>query len=1793
MIDYGALKQRTLGTGADDEAVTVNTRALIDKVLARYSGEWTVLRELLQNAADAGASKVTIKLETLPSSNIPLPQAPTASDLLKHVVTHHTVKRLLVTNNGQVFNENDWSRLKRIAEGNPDETKIGAFGVGFYSVFADCEEPFVSSGNEALAFYWKGNSLFTRRLQLLDADTAKETSFVLDYRNTTSPVPSLMQISQFLASSLTFVGIEELELWLDDHNILRLSKKTAPSSSVSISRDIETKTSEGLFRIRDVTTEMAQIDGDWMDIIGWRDPALGGNRLDSLRNNDPVTGLRTFFARMTGSSAAKEGQAREYAKAGSNAIEENLTGRSSTGVFLSISTATLETFTTQTFKEELERATKKPPPKTARLAILTSPYIAEAAEDVSRKATSASTGVFATVLPTKSGRVFIGFPTHQTTGLKAHISAPSVIPTVERESIDLNARWVRTWNFELLRAAGIACRVVWSSEMSRISDSIHRRLDASGRFKIRLDHVVPLLPDVINLAKTFSFQESTPSAQTGQIVEDAFWTCNKKATIEVMSTCGVLPNHQVRIAPKNLSFMDGIPTLPQQFVTEAKFLVDRLTDYGLVTEVTVADIKQALEHNALTIPQLYEFLFWLCDQARTRQLDRQDVADLLMVAVANEDSADGKSAQVLVLANKRHYLNPNKIPAELPQTSSTMPFVHTKRYSKMDLEAIGWEEAQVVPWLEWLIQNAGNRAVLTVDEDMTRSPKFASQVLPVLSKQWDSLSPALKSKVVEQLGAKTVIPTRHGMRKPAETYFPAVKVFDDLPIIHGLNSVKERFLVALGVRKTLELDVVFTRLLQEPSNAAGAAADEKSQWRHIGLIQYLASVRDDIPPADIQKLREKAICPKESPSDPRAPSSQKYRVSHLYEPQPVLRELGLPIVSWSGSLQTRSPEGKLLALLGLKTTPSAGELIDIMVRASNSDNGVLRDKAMSYFITNHHANGYGSFDYSRVAMPFLPLQNSSKLSVPNRCFTDDGAGLFGFEVLKHELQPHAAKFGVRPHPPMELCITKLVQQPPSTAKDARTVFAYFASRLSEINANNVPQLHEAKIVPIRPRGGAQIEKQAQIRHIAPKACFLGSSETFGEIFDYVDFGNEANAFLIRCGSKHEPTKTEIAQILVAEPARIYFTFRDPERYLDLLRNLGDSLKVLKKEKELFKAMKRSPFVLVSKTVVPSADSRQKRAKDDDDADSEEEGGHELREWQLTTAENAVIVDDYASYNIFKAGVLAAPQEEGLEDFYWNLGSPLLSSLVEESLTYGRRLADQEIAGKLYKQVCERSRLFLQDQPQDAIKHDGRWLEKNLQVVAISSIKLRKSLRGKNLQHVEQRSAAVTFPGRECTLWVSGSVMDYYQISQSLAHVILNRPKLHSALTLEMLLKTELKELGARGFNVSRILRQKAAEKRVVDQQRQIEDERRRIEEQERAWNASQTIRAEQQQSRETKVPGSFPADGAPAGLSTVGGGGGRAQLKPPTTEDIVTAPHRLQQNLLTAIQRSRPYNSSTLKSTGVTNEIAETRTYCDEKSAQNLRFVATGKHGINIFLASSVKDGNTSNNSIASAAATAVATSFSRFSSSSSSSSSSSPSSSTFVTQNATGLSHFATLLRDVASVFALDLSTINIFYDDNDYSGSQTSNTTTTTGGAGGGSSSGKRTIAFNRRGSIFCNYLYFQQLHQAAFVESQPNQPNQPHHPSSVRSSSTTTTTTTTTTVNIGGREPTKTTHYSKLRNDALLYWWVTLCHELAHNLVSDHSAEHSYYIEHFVVEYLRKVVAKMTPVVMEEKEKEEKEG
>ena len=1626
-----------------------------------------------------------------------------------------------MTNDGNPFGASDWSRLKRIAEGNPDETKIGAFGVGFYSVFADCEEPFVRSGNESMAFYWKHNSLFTKRLRLSEEQSSSETNFVLNYRNTTSPVPKLLPLCQFLASSITFVGLTQVDLWMNEHRLLSLTKLTAPSVDVKIPKSLQTKTQEGLFRVESVIHETAQLDARWLNIVAWKPKAFinnssGNVQSATVRGASSTPSLRSFFSRFAGNvqNPAAERAAKEE-KISQDAISEDIGGESKATVFLHVNTATIRSNLNATFKQELERATKKPPPASTKLAILTSSYAEKAASMSSITGTaSKSTDIFASVLPSKSGRIFIGFPTHQTTGLSAHISAQSVIPTVERESIDLNARWVRTWNMEMLRAAGIISRIAWTGEINALKEKLLQDFKDSKIPKPTNKEIDKVLPEAIHLLNQFTFQESTPSSQVGTLVEEAFWTCNETAAIEILSSRGILPSQEVRIATEELSFVDGIPVLPSSLMQYANGFVKKLVDYGIVTDITTSDIKKELERQAINENQLIEFLKWLGHKARIEEIGPAIVRSLLDVAVANQNTGgDTTQGKVIVLSEIKHFINPSKIPGNVPVPPNTLPFEITKNVTRVDLEAFGWEDLQIVPWLRWLVESAGETGHLSKEQDVTHSASFAAVVLPVISKQWDGLSQSSKSTVVSLLSTRTVIPTKFGMRRPTDAYFPSVRLFEDLPIVSGLQSVKEKFLTALGVRKTVELGLVFNRLMSPPDYSKDASLACPA-WSHVDLIKYLASVHNDIPSDDIKRLKDTPICP--ATSRDGKTSQQRYRVCELFEPSEVMRSLGLRLLQWPGIYRPGSEEGKFLRLLGLRSTPSVAELIPMIASAASNGDISQRDHILKYFVKHHVQNGYSVEETAATQIRYLPLEGSdSKTSVlPTQCYTNKNATILGFRILRTDLHPYAARLGVEANPPIIECVQLLIKEPPHTKRRASEIFEYFATRLGDLNGRALELLKEASFVPVPTKSTVL---RPSVRYLPPRLCFLGDSENnkYKEIFDFVDFGMNANSFLLRCGSKHEPSTLELAQLVVREPARIFTVFESPDRYLELLRNLAIAWPNLKKDKTLARDMKKMPFILAYKEVPSDAASRSGRGRlvdveepygEDDDAG--------VRTYELTTADQTVVVDDVISYNLFKGNFLAIPMEEDLENFCIALGATTLSSLVEQRLQIGQPAHDQRDGTKLEKLIRERIKLFMHEIPRDQIRHDAVWIEKNLSIVVINSLAVRKSLKSSNVSHTEPRTAVQAKDSRigsklfaGYTLFVIPGIRDLYDVGQALSILLLTRPKPQHAITLTVLLETDLHKLRARGYNVERILQKKAAEARVADEQR-----RRQLEEEQQVMKDRESFRksGQKQLANGTQIDHSMPGlfsdspdrriggmlnqgDGTNTPQEQVHGGflaalhrtfggnhgshlpqlGDSGPIPPPpysptaphsrelattTPPQPVTSPHELQQNLANAIKASRAYNSQSIVSQPHFNNVHETQTFCDAKPAQNISFFTQSSTGVKIYLSHKILNKHS------------------------------------FMNSNSAALNNFASILLDCAGCMGLAKNSLHIFQDDE------------------------SSTIAFNQNKSLFFNYRYFETLHLPSVLQAK--------------------------------------------RGGAIVYWFVVMCHELAHNLVADHSSAHSYY-------------------------------
>lgn len=216
---------------------------------------------------------------------------------------------------------------------------------------------------------------------------------------------------------------------------------------------------------------------------------------------------------------------------------------------------------------------------------------------------------------------------------------------------------------------------------------------------------------------------------------------------------------------------------------------------------------------------------------------------------------------------------------------------------------------------------------------------------------------------------------------------------------------------------------------------------------------------------------------------------------------------------------------------------------------------------------------------------------------------------------------------------MTECVNRLIAKPPQSKREASTLFSYFSSRLGEIGQNNVVKLADARIVPVmtehKTANGFIDEKaapQKEVKHLTPRQCYLGKSPTYTEIFDFVDFGDDANAFLLKCGSKTEPTKLELAALACKEPARLLGILQSPEKYLSMLRTLADELPTLKKDKVLFKQMKASRFLLGSVDIPGNKENQKSQgvgATDGNESDEDVDGS--IKQYQLALPSQIVIV----------------------------------------------------------------------------------------------------------------------------------------------------------------------------------------------------------------------------------------------------------------------------------------------------------------------------------------------------------------------------------------------------------------------------------------------------------------------------------------------------------------------------------------------------------------------------------------
>ncbi|KAI6041582.1 hypothetical protein EDC04DRAFT_1265243 [Pisolithus marmoratus] len=1408
-----------------DESVEVNQRALIDKVLARYSGEFTVFRELLQNSDDARSSAVEIRFETeqyvrKDRNESDEPQA--LPDLKTAPAVQWTFR-----NNGITFRDEDWSRLRKIAEGNPDEEKIGAFGVGFYSLFSVTENPFVSSGGHGMQFYWKDNKdqLHVRRGDLPSKGNSDLwTTFEMTLREP-GPIPPAFDLMRFLASSITFmVHLNDVSVYFDHFRIGHLTKSTGLPRNLDIPKGLKKSSSLNIMHIQNIQSHQIRIEAEVMRAVY----TMTAERRPVPQASEPRKPQGGFFSSLLSSFTTSSTSRRPASPLVPQLPPRAMTELHQTSVTLTVFTADVNVKVDKKLSAELLRSMKKNPPQQLKYSLI---YTGKDEYDMSIAAEKdqpeCAGGVFQGLRADLDGagqaRLFIGHATGQTTGIGGHM-ASRFIPTVERESIDLVDKNVAVWNRELLYVGGFLSRVAYDLELATINHLWEEAAKSRGNadFRPELELEDRLRQRFVHILKFFTFHPSTPSSEVSHLLEIAFYGCSTNA-LRLLSSAGVRSAIDIKEPDPTFSqFLKYLPVLPEIVAREGALTVKALQNQGMISPITFHDVLSELRQHPLNEQELVACLKWWTNLPSSNSaidMDRIRV-ELLNAAVLCPSTGDGK---VLPLSAVQYFINPRgvgtHIPLDGPLPGSLAPLSVTRDFTSTQLVSFGWKELTVIDWLQYIAKpdtTADNPAY-----DFTKSVEWSERVLSILSRTWLSLSNEGHNSVKALFSGKKCVPTTRGLQTPDRSYFPTVKIFSDLPVVNisgiPIKGSMEKMLLFIGVRKHVDLQLVFDRMIKT------------GDWTIPDLIGYLVSVKDDLSAEEISRLSATSAFTEEGGDIDVGTKRTRRRACELYEPVDIFRQLKLPVLDWGEKPKWKgtSEEAKLLFRLGLLRIPPLGTIIQLCTSADTS----IRTVAFKYLCDNIPVKypDYKPDDFADV--PFVPAENEDgfHLGTIREVFGNPQWKLLGLSVVQTDNRKDVpSKLGVQEHPPASSLLSLLEKTPPQNEAMARQWFGIlsdhitstFPDRYMFTSADTCVGFHPTQLntlskIPIVPSKGSGSQP---VRWLAPSQCYVGKKtggEFHSKLFIFVDFGVNANRFLSACGSKNEPSVEEVAETLLADPRRFYDMAGGFENFLTELRNLAVNRRLL--PTAIVNKMRTSPILLGIRRQKPTKTAANSTQEPDED-------GWEFQH-NLLKARDIVIADDTNAYQLFGDSIFAAPQEDLLENFYTWLGCKSLSDVVREEYKVSREIPNTKTAAETRALVLERLPLFLHEHTHARTKVSFSWLSKpdNFKVRVFGKLTIVKTLDSDNLRSLrtQDASAAAKRIGQGAIeLWLSSSgQVDMYEVATSLCRLLFETVKVNDALLFMTILSIDLKALRRRGYNVDKILKQQQHDKQLAEEAR--------------------------------------------------------------------------------------------------------------------------------------------------------------------------------------------------------------------------------------------------------------------------------------------------------------------------------------------------------------------------------------
>lgn len=377
------------------------------------------------------------------------------------------------------------------------------------------------------------------------------------------------------------------------------------------------------------------------------------------------------------------------------------------------------------------------------------------------------------------------------------------------------------WNKELLYVGGFLARAAYETEMTTIRELW--LASAEGGAKVDEQIRSWLTSRCVHALKFFSFHPSTPSSVVSNLLEGAFFSCATSQPFSIMTSVGVKNAADVRIPDSTFStFLTQLPVLPNEISDGAQIMINALRMRGLIKEISFADVLGELRARPLSERELVACIGWwirIWNAGESVHSNLPHIRQQLIEAALLSLGTGTANEKVVPLAQIRSFINLRSmgsiLPLDGPLPEHTIPIEVSKNFQAVELSAaFGWKELSVLDWAQFV---AGpSCAAAGPEHDITVSAVWAERVLNTLARAWPSLAKAHHAEVTSLFKDKPCIPTRSGLKPPEQAYFPNAHVFPDLPVVtmpkgSPVKGNLERVLEALGVRKHVDLQVVFDR----------------------------------------------------------------------------------------------------------------------------------------------------------------------------------------------------------------------------------------------------------------------------------------------------------------------------------------------------------------------------------------------------------------------------------------------------------------------------------------------------------------------------------------------------------------------------------------------------------------------------------------------------------------------------------------------------------------------------------------------------------------------------------------------------------------------------------------------------------------------------------------------------------------------------------------------------------------------------------------------------------------------